>query len=47
MMGGQSETHMQQISKREQTLLRIGVVVAILITLWAFGLLRTGPVVVY
>jgi hypothetical protein len=38
-----TETDMQQISKREQTLLRIGVVVAILITLWAFGLLRSAP----
>jgi hypothetical protein len=38
---------MQQISKREQTILRIGVIVAILIALWAFGLLRIGGAVVY
>jgi len=42
-----AETDMQQISKREQTFLRLGVIAAILIALWAFGLLRTGPVVVY
>ena len=34
---------MQQISKREQTLVRIGVGVAVLITLWALGLLRSAP----
>jgi hypothetical protein len=38
---------MQPISKREQTLLRLGVIAAILVALWAFGLLRAGPVVVY
>ena len=38
---------MQQISKREQTLLRVGVIAAILMTLWAFGFMRSGPVVVY
>ena len=38
---------MQQLSKREQALIRIGVVVAILITLWALGLLRSGPALVH
>ena len=47
MMRCQWETDMRQISKRDQTLLRIAVTVAILITLWAFGLLRSGPAVVY
>ena len=47
MLGCQSEADMQQISKREQTLLRIGVIVAILIALWTFGLLRYGGAVVY
>ena len=38
---------MQRISKRDQILLRVGVIVAILVTLWVFGLFRSGPVVVY
>ena len=46
-MASHSETDMQQISERERILLRLGVLVVILITLWAFGLLRSGPVVVY
>lgn len=37
---------MQQITNRDRPLLRAGVVVATLITLWMFGLLR-GPLVVY
>jgi len=31
---------MQQISTRERTALRIGVIVAIAMTLWSFGLLE-------
>jgi hypothetical protein len=31
----------------QKSLFRIGVLAAILITLWMFGLLRSGPVVVY
>ena len=45
MMARQSETDMQQISARERTLLRLGIFVAILMILWAFGLLRSGPIV--
>lgn len=37
---------MQQLSTRERTLIRLGVVVAILVTLWVFGLIR-GPAVAY
>jgi hypothetical protein len=37
---------MQQLSTRERTLLRVGVTVAILITLWLLGFLgQTAPVV--
>ena len=38
---------MQQISKREQAILRVGIIVALLITLWALGFMRSGPIVVY
>ena len=41
------ETDMQQISKREQAILRVGIIVALLITLWALGFMRSGPIVVY
>jgi hypothetical protein len=38
---------MQQISQRERILLRVGMIVAILLIPWAFGLLRRSPPVVY
>ena len=38
---------MQQISKRQQILLRVGVTIAILMILWAFGVLRSSAPVVY
>jgi hypothetical protein len=47
MTASHSETDMQQISERERILLRLGSLVVILITLWVFGLLRSGPIVVY
>ena len=47
MMASERGAAMQRISKREQILLRVGVIVAILATLWVFGLFRSGPVVVY
>jgi hypothetical protein len=37
---------MEHISKREQILIRLGVLAAILIGLWALGLLRTAPALV-
>jgi hypothetical protein len=47
MMDDSREADMEQISTAERTILRVGMVVAILITLWAFGLLRFDPAVVY
>jgi hypothetical protein len=41
------EAHMERISTRDRILLRVGVVVAIVAGLWAFGLLQLYPVVVY
>ena len=38
---------MQQLSKREKTLLRVGVLVVILITLWLFGFLGAHPPLLY
>jgi hypothetical protein len=38
---------MQQISTRERTVLRSGVIVAIAITLWAFGLLEEQTLRLY
>ena len=39
-------TPVQHISKREQVLLRAGVIAAILLILWTLGLVRVGPAVV-
>ena len=47
MMDDSRDADMQQITTRERTLLRVGVGVVILIALWAFGLLRFDPAVVY
>ena len=38
---------MEELSTRQRTLLRVGLLVAILITLWMFGLLRLGGPVAY
>jgi hypothetical protein len=38
---------MHRISPRERMLLRVGATGAILIVLWALGLLQRGPAVVY
>jgi hypothetical protein len=36
---------MEELSTRQKTLVRVGLLVAILLTLWMLGLLRvTGPV---
>jgi len=37
------ESDMQQVTARERLLLRVGAVAAILLALWAFGLLRFAP----
>ena len=38
---------MQEITTRERAFLRIGIVAAILITLWMLGLFNRTPLVVY
>ena len=39
------EAMMEELSTRQKTLLRVGLLVAILITLWMFGAVRlVGPV---
>jgi hypothetical protein len=36
---------MQRISRREQILIKVGVLLAIVLTLWFLGLLGNGPVI--
>jgi membrane protease YdiL (CAAX protease family) len=38
---------MEELSTRQKTLLRVGLLVAILITLWMFGVLHLGSPVAY
>jgi hypothetical protein len=38
---------MEELSTRQKTLVRVGLLVAILITLWMLGLLRVGGPVAY
>jgi hypothetical protein len=38
---------MEALSTRQKALLRVGLLVAILITLWMFGVLRVGGPVAY
>jgi hypothetical protein len=47
MIAAGAEVEMQQISKRQRVLFRVGMIVAILMILWALGVFRSSPPVVY